>query len=514
MRVSAKLGAIEFDGDVVRVAVVKTGGRVPAVLELHAERAVHETDEERPQALAGAVRAAYDRVRARPAAWVLSVSCEWTITRLLTLPVTGAGRVEAAVPFELEPYLALPIEELIVDHTTIRSGGGRTTVLAVGMRRSSLADYLAILESAEIEVDGVDIDAVGLTTLYSALRGKQRGLHAALHVRHHNAILTIMRDKTLAYFRLLPSGRQQVQENPKAAARDVLNSIRAFQAAWNREIDNEDAREEIAALSVTGIQLFEDERALFEAEAGIPVQFENLLQRAKGYDAALAKTGFEDDVAAENRWASAIGVASAAAGDPYSLNFRRDEFRHPAPLRALRSQAIIAAILALLLIGGFGAYSYVTYTRNVAEAARLGDAIWEQYALAFPEAASETPRSPGDVAGAQIYQRMKQERDAWYDQRGTLTAELFNRPTMLDILMDLSKAMPGAKIDLQEVRIRPGRRVTDPLQLYIKGEAAQPSDVDELEAALRASPLVKMRPNSISRSSRGAKESFEVSADL
>lgn len=514
MRVSAKLGAIEFDGDTVRVAIVKTGGRFPAVLELHAEKAIYQDPDDRHEALAGAVRAAIDRVRTRPAAFVLSISCEWTITRLLTLPVTGSKRVDAAVPFELEPYLALPIEELIVDHTTIRAGGGQTTVLAVGLRRNTLAEYLGILEAADIEVDGVDIDAIGLASLWNAAHPKQRGLRAALHVRQHNAILTIMRDKTLAYFRMLPTGVTQVQENPKAVARDVLNSLRAFQATWNRDVEDDTAKEDVASLAVTGIQLFEEERALFENEAGVPVEFEDLLQRAKGYEKAVEKSGIEGDVTAGNRWANAIGVAAAAAGESYALNFRKEEFQHPAPLRSLRSQLTFAAVLAILLIGGYGAYAYVTYSRNVAKARALGDAIWQEYAATFPEAAQEAPRNPNDTAGAQTYQRMKQERDAWYDQRGAATAEMFNKPTMLDILMELSEAMPGDKIDLQEIRVTPGRRPGDPATLTIRGEASQPSAVDDMESKLRASPLVKMRPNSLSRTSRGAKESFTVLADL
>lgn len=513
MRVSAKLGAIEFDGDTVRIAIVKTGGRYPAVLELHAETAVYENPADRLEALAGAARAAFDRVRTRPAAFVLAISCEWTITRLLTLPLTGAKRVDAAVPFELEPFLAIPIEDLVVDHTTIRSGGGQTTVLAVGLRRNTLAEYLGVLEAADIDVDGVDIDAIGLTTLWSAAHGKQRGLRAALHVRQHNAVLAIMRDKTLAYFRMLPSGLAHVQENPKAVARDVLNSLRAFQSAWNRDA-GDDSREEFTELAVTGIQLFEDERALFETEVGMPVHFEDLLQRAKGYEKAVEKSGVDHDVPAQNRWATAIGVANAAAGEPYSLNFRKDEFEHPAPLRGLKSQAILAAILAVILIGGYAAYAYVTYSRNVAEARRLGDAIWAEYAATFPEAAEAAPRNPNDLAGAQTYQRMKQERDAWYAQRGTATADMFNRPTMLDILMELSKAMPGDKIDLQEIRVTPGRRAGEPATINIRGEASQPSAVDNVETALRESHIIRLRPNSISRTSRGAKESFTVIADI
>ena len=511
MRVSAKLGAIEFDGDVVRVAVVKTGGRRPVVIELQSERAVYEAPGDRLEALAGAVRALMDRLKNRPEALVLGVSCEWTIVRLLMLPVTGNKRVSAAVQFELEPYLAFPIEDLAVDHTVIRSASGQTHVLAVGMRRTSLEEHLSILEAAEVTVDGIDVDAVGLASLWLAGHAKEKGLRAALHVRAQNSVLTIMNNKTLAYFRLVPSGAAQIQENPKAVARAVLNSLRSFQAAWNRDLDAQDA---VGALTVSGIELFEEERALFETEMGVPVQFEDLIQPLKGFEKAAAKAAGGEERAAPGTWAGVIGVANAAAGESFSLNFRRGDYEAPNPMRGLRSQIVFSAGLALILLLGFGGYAYVSYSKNMAEAKRLGDAIWTEYAETFPVAANETPRSPTDLGGAVTFQRMKTERDAWYERAATLSVDTFTQPTMLEVLMELSKAMPGSKIDLLEVRVTPGRGAGP--QLYVKGEAAQSSSVDEMESALRQSPVIALRPDSVRRTASGGsnKESFQLYADI
>jgi hypothetical protein len=513
MRVSAKLAALEIRGDVVRVAAVRTGSRKPQVLELHAERAVYETPEQQPEALAAAVRAAMDRLKTRPAAVVLSMSCEWTIVRLLTLPLTGSKRVGAAVPFELEPYLAFPIEDLVVDHAPIRVANGQTQVLAVGVRRTTLEEHLATLEAAGLEVDGVDVDAVGLSSLWHAGHGKQRGLHAALHVRPEDAVLTIAEGKKLAYFRLLPVGSTRLQENPKAVARDVVNSLRSFTAAWNKEIGAEAERETVQSLTVSGVELFEEERALLEAELGLPVSFEDMLQHVKGSEKALAKVAAENGALAANTWSSVIGAANAAAGEPYAFNFRKQEYKPASPLRGLRPQVVFSALLAAVLVVGFGVYTYMSYNRNMAEARRLGAAMWEEYASAFPESAEQTPRSSNDLAGAFTYQRMREERDAWYSRGVLLSLDMFTRPTALDILAELAKAMPGDQIDLKEVRIAPGRAGRNP-EITISGEANNAAAVDAAEAALRASSIIKMRPESIQRSSAGTRENFTIRADL
>ena len=74
MRLAARIGAIEFDGDDVRLAVVKTGGKLPKVLEAHSCRARYADPDERPEALSEAVRTVTGQVKSSPSVYVLCVS--------------------------------------------------------------------------------------------------------------------------------------------------------------------------------------------------------------------------------------------------------------------------------------------------------------------------------------------------------------------------------------------------------------------------------------------------------
>ena len=293
MSLKAKVAAIEFSGDEVRLAVARTGRRLPKVLELHSCRAQYETPEERPDALRVAVSTVVKRMKNRPSTYVLCVSSALCVVRTLTIPFRGARKVAQVAPSELEPYLAFPIEELAIDFRMVLEVDKQTDVLAVGIRREVLQEQLGLLETAGIDVEGVDVDAAAITGLWRSVKTGLKGLHAALHVREEGSILAITHNNTLAYFRHLSFDAARLRDHPLAAARDVQNSLRAFQTGWRGDSD-------VASLTLTGTSLsdgnapeascagrtLEEVRECFENEFEFPVLYENLLVSVKATQAA------------------------------------------------------------------------------------------------------------------------------------------------------------------------------------------------------------------------------------
>ncbi|MCC6142255.1 MAG: pilus assembly protein PilM, partial [Candidatus Hydrogenedentes bacterium] len=280
MGIPARVAAIEFAGDEVRVSVVKTGRRLPVVLELQSRVAHYSTEDERFEAMVQAVDEAVSALETRPAAFVLCAPSLYSVVRMLTIPFKGKRRVAAAVPFELEPYLAFPLEELMVDYTVVSEAGGKTEVLAVGVRRPLLQEQMAILAGAGVEAEAADLDAVGLTMLWQAVHRPGKGLSAVLHVREEGSVLAILNGKSLAFFRSIDAGAQQLAERPNAVAREVQNSIRGFLARWQAEV-------EITDLYVTGVDWDDRDREIFSQALRLTVRSEILLEQLKGGGEAL-----------------------------------------------------------------------------------------------------------------------------------------------------------------------------------------------------------------------------------
>ena len=86
MKLSAKIGAIAIAKDAVRIAVVKTGGRLPKVLEM-VEAPIPEAEEDLLHDVqVAAAREAVGKLASPPQVYVLSIPVSWSIIRLLTVP--------------------------------------------------------------------------------------------------------------------------------------------------------------------------------------------------------------------------------------------------------------------------------------------------------------------------------------------------------------------------------------------------------------------------------------------
>ncbi len=135
--------------------------------------------------------------------------------------------------FELERFLAIPIEELVVDFFTVSEGNGaRRKCCAVGVKRNLLKEQISILNAAGIEPDGVDIDAIGLTALLRACKPGARSCGPPFtYARRARRSLWPAR-KPFAYLRHLPFSAQDVATDPESVSQEVGNSLRAFDAGW------------------------------------------------------------------------------------------------------------------------------------------------------------------------------------------------------------------------------------------------------------------------------------------
>lgn len=419
MLLSAKIGAIEFVDNEVRVAVVKTGGRTPTVLEVQSRTAVWAEEEDRIPALVHAVGEAVDALKHVPVSYVLCASGRHSIVRAITIPIRGKKRVLAAAQFELEPHLAFPIEELHLDFNLVAEVDGETEVLAVGVRRHHLEEQRAILDEAGIEIEAVNLDALALSGLWKTGHKASKGLQAILHVRAQSSSVVVLYNGNLAYFRNLPLAGSAVIDAPNQVAREIQNTLRAFLAQWR-------AGGEINDLDVTGLELSPGEQDALSTALRLPVTSRSMLETIKGGQGILAR---EDLVQGANCWEAVIGAAFAGAGGGLALNFDAKGATQAGLARALAPQMVYASALALVGLLLWGAYYYIGtnyYKNQVALIQQDIEAITAEIDVLAKEGLGK------DV-----------------------NVDFFRDPPMLDLLEDIGKRMPEAKVLVTRVSVSP-----------------------------------------------------------
>lgn len=473
MLFSAKIGAIEIADTMVRVAVVKTGGRTPALLEVQS-RTVNITEEaDRVPALAGALGDAVDALRHPPVVFIFCASAMHSVVRAITLPMRGRKRVMAAARFELEPHLAFPIDELLLDFNLVAEVDGETEVLAVGVRRTHLDGQRAILEEAGVAVDAIHLDAVALTGLWQAGRKRPKGLEAVLHVREHSSSLVVLFNGTIAYFRNLTAGAARVREAPAALASDIQNTLRAFLAKWR-------AGGEIAELEVTGLDLSPAEADALSGGIGLPVRSEVMLSRIPG-GAGLLNDGSQECGA--NAWEAAIGAAFAGAGGGLALNFDERERTPAMMLRDIAPHLVYASGFALVALLLWGGYYYFETGRYRAQAEELQQEI--------------------DIVQQEI---------ADLSQKGLgedVDVDLFRDPAVLEVLADLSERMPDSKVRLTSLRLQSPDMQSG--WILVEGTTTEAENVNEVLDNLSKSDLYEVDRN-LQRSAEGSQVTFRIRA--
>ena len=449
----ATIGAIEIGYDRIRVAVVKLGGKLPQVLELVERAAEFESAEERITALAAVLGDALDSLTTRPQAYVLNANALYTVVRTLAIPFRGARRVASAVPFELEPYLAFPLEDLAVDFTTIGEFDGETEVLAMGMRRQQLEEQLDILREAGIETDAVTLDALALTGLWLQVTKPGKGLDAVFHVRAEGSVLAVTNNKRMAYFRVLGCSGETVAENPGVAAREVNNTLRAFLSKWRGEGD-------ITQLNVTGMDFTHEQREAFASALGMPIVDTMMISQLQGGALALENGPAGGKL---NHWDALVGAALGATGSGFSVDFGQDSAKGSGPVRSIISHVLFTACLGLILLSAWGFYYYQGRIQNEAQARDLQAQV--------------------DALTAEIEALGKQVPEG-------IDADLFTTPNALEILQEIAAKVPEDKVQIGEIRMQPpGMRGG---WLIISGTATDASAFNQVYDQLRQSTLFKV----------------------
>jgi hypothetical protein len=489
---SARIGAIDLSEDAVRIAVVQTG-RSPKLLDHVCVRTVHPEDAGPDEPMLAAVRRALDELEVKPTLFVLVAHTEWSVVRLLRVPFRGR-KVSAAVPFELEPFLAFPIEELVTDHLHVREVDGQTEVLVVGVRRQELERRMSILASAEIPVEGVALDAVGLTALWQAAGANGAGLQAAVHVRRNEALLTVVNKRKLVYLHRLPVANDRINTDPAGFARMIRNALRSYASATPDAPSME-------SLTVTGADFMEAGRTVFDEEFEFRVQHKSLES-----ELAIAN----DPAPEPNAWAVLCGAAAASAGGPNHLEFLDRSFGAVGDRSDLKSRALATTGLVGAVILAYLVLAFVDYRNNRRELENIGVSMAEVYAELYPNAPGAQDPPASDPGGIATYDRLMAAVEEETMGSRSVSLDEFKSPPLLEILSAVAEHCPASKVDITELSFRPGREKV----LVISGELKGDAELDAIVAGLTGTGIFSIDKNRISQRIVEGRRYFEINAGL
>ena len=520
MMLSTRVGAIELHGDTVRLAIINGGSGAPSVLELHTATADYENPEVRNEAMITAIKACTSKVKNKPTLYVLVIQSQHCLARQVQVPFKGSRRVSAAVPIELEPYLAIPIEDMLIDFSVVREVDGKTDCFAICVRLESTQDQIALLKTAGVDPECVTVDVAGLCSLWQTKHRDVNGLDAVLHVREDSVTLAVVRKRNLLFYRSLPHTAATMMASPGHVIREVQNTIRAFAATSHDEA-------QVRALYVHGLQIDESLRSGLEERLGVPVYSENLLDGLKGIDKSLEKVkaelvparllselGSQIEAQVEPpplypgyEFSAAIGCANSLASGTYSFDFRTGVLARPNEAKSMAARAVFSVTLLVFIAAGYFTHCYFEYKQNIARQAEISREMWKIFMESYPT----SPQAKGRSVDEYVMWRETQglidnaQKETDIAQDDALLA-MYQQPTLLDVLRELGRVLPKGAVTVTNLRMTSSGR--EP-KIDVSGDIADSAAFTSANEELKKSEILKMDGDPV-RSNKQGKQTFDM----
>ena len=157
---SRKVLGIDIRKDAVSAVVVKTSLRENRI-DAHAYIPLPDQTEDGDN-FRTALHALWNEVDPSGCDCVVSISADHFSYRILQVPFKDAKKIRMVLPFELEPTVPYPVDDLVIDFVNLQSGGqsDQSEIIAVAVPRSELSPYIQSL--AEFKIDPEMITISGL----------------------------------------------------------------------------------------------------------------------------------------------------------------------------------------------------------------------------------------------------------------------------------------------------------------------------------------------------------------
>jgi general secretion pathway protein L len=101
------------------------------------------------EGIGDALKAVVETLKPVGAACVLGIPTTFVSFRNLSVPFNDLKKIRQVLPFELEPTLPMPVEDLLFDFEAVKSDG-RHDLLSFSVPKNRIKHYLDLLESVDL----------------------------------------------------------------------------------------------------------------------------------------------------------------------------------------------------------------------------------------------------------------------------------------------------------------------------------------------------------------------------
>ncbi len=407
--------------------------------------------------------------------------------RNVRIPFRNAKKIGQVLPFELEPLLPFPADEVITDFLTVRQvpdQPDQTDIVALSIPKSEMKICLDTLLGFRVD-PGTVMPGPYPTAVCLNMSEKMPENWILLDMGERVGTMFIVLSGKIHLMRCFPV-QGSGDERGKLAGALIGQTLLAFEDMFFQTFEPE----QVFVCGDTGDGNIAGE---LERLTGIPVKYANLLERG----------GNRIRLSPDAEWRpgqmdNALALALTELGGKNGLNFRRGMFaarkEWAVHKKNLIRVAVFCAVLALLGFANFMTEALVMQKRID----RLDSRIAEIFKSVFPDV-------------QRIVNPLHQMQVGLEDLRknAAVPGEGGRNIRITDLLNEISQKIP------KEIDVEFSRMVMDPESILISGDTDTFNSVDSIQTSLEGSTLFrKVTISSTSKDQKINRVNFKIKVDL
>ncbi|TFG93101.1 MAG: hypothetical protein E4H15_02130 [Syntrophobacterales bacterium] len=411
----------------------------------------------------------------------------WQVSfRNSTLPFKNRKKISQVLPYEIEPFIPYPLDDVLVDYTiTVQSE--HSEVLAASVLKSTVGDLVSLLAPYQVEISIIDIGAAPVALKLMALcdpeeyillvdigkRGtagvffKGNKIFQIRHFRFGGDEISAAMMKTFGCDE--PSAEERKRRGDTGEAREGIRTIctaffadvsnTLYSLALNNNLDPMPTR----IFLTGGGALYPPIKEEMESFFSLPV--------------AMADVSAADNLCLDQSPAlmnQALALATREVKETDGFNFRLGEFRLKKRDAEFKKNVRWIAIFFSIILCVFGINSYLSYHYDKV----LLDNLRQEVTAVFRDTLPEVTRivDPVHQMRTEVEKLRNPSAGGENSIRGT---------RVLDILNDISRLLPQSVAFLITSFQYDGNTVT------IKGQTDNFNTADNIKKALDKSDIFK-----------------------
>lgn len=487
----------------VKVSVLERSFRDYKLVAFYEQAVVQGTRLTHEEASAAALKTLIEKNPLPLEAVAVSIPSHHLSCRILEMPFTNVKKIEQTIDFELENFIPVPLEDLLIDYHILSLEENHSYILTTYIPRTRFVKYLEVIQAAGVDPKYVSADVIDFSHIAQVAMLPQKDPYVMIDIGHEKTNICIMEGVQLKYVRSVTLGGAHFTRAIQKAFKLTFEKAEALKHERGRVSLTDEGLDQVSRSLKTVAdellafiqQTYMGYKHLYGNKAWTGIYLCGGGSRLNGLSEMISlfmklnvgsidcldflEHNIQDVVQCKDTLHTSLAqtLKIIFSNKAVKINFRRGEFAYQHDVKALsgdiKSVAVWLVLIAVLGLANFLVSYYLLNTKLT----RMDTVVMKEVAKQFPDIRASTSKKLLSSINTK-FTELQSELEALDPSK---------QAAVMPLLVEVSKKMPpkgDAAINVDNLSFNGNL-------LRVDGRTTSFEAVDKIKNSLGTSPLFK-----------------------